>query len=453
MRGSLRNLLDPVSARAREHPTRNGAIVLVVALLVIVGAVTQKVPILDSQSGYTLIGDFAKFGDVNSRTPVRVDGVNVGMVTGELAGPDPRRYAQLKMLITDHGVVLHSDATAAVRWRTVLGGPVYIDLTPGSPDAPRLHGPIPVSHTSYQVEFDDVLQIYNGSTDQAQRDMLQGLSATFDAPAGTQRSIAALPDLRTVGAGLAPYQGTEPGDLSRLVTNTAHTAQALGASVSSLQSLVTGAAQTLGAVDAQRIALGQMLALSPGTLQETNTTMARLRTTLGHLDPLVVHLEPGSQLIASMSHALRPALGQTQAALTEARPLLHSAPPTFADLHAASLAGVPILQGLMAPIARLNDSIFPWLQQRDPDTRVINYQAIGPTFSVLDKAASEYDSSGYRLHLTTLLGSASVIDESALTAGHSSLMAECLRTARPAERPNCPAVTGLLMGTLFGGQK
>lgn len=453
MKHSLRDFVDPVSSKAQTHPVRTGAIVITLGLLLIVGTVLQKVPILDSESGYTIRADFAKVNNVDSRTPVRVDGVDVGMVTGVGAGPDPRRSSELRMLITDSGIALHSDASAQIRWRTILGGPVYVDLDPGSSDAPRLSGPIPVSRTGSQAELDDVLRLYNGSTDQAQRDMLKGLSQTLAAPAATQGSIGALPDLSTVGSGLAPYQGTDPGDLSSLVRTTAQTMQELGANFGSLQTLVSGAAQTFGAIDAQRPALGQMLSLSPGTLDSTYVTMARLRTTLDHLDPLVSHLEPGAQLVASTSDALRPALGQTQAVLNEARPLLASARPTFADLRAAAQSGTPVLEGLMAPIARLNNQIFPWLQARDPDTRTINYEAIGPTFSVLDKAAAEYDQSGYRLHLSTLVGSASAIDESALGAAKRSMTSECQHAAGRGQRGNCSAVVALLAGALVGGER
>ena len=317
------------------------------------------------------------------------------------------------MLITDSGLVVHSDASAAIRWRTVLGGPMYIDLNPGSPDAPSSATVrSPSRARPSQTEFDDVLRIYNGGTDQAQRDMLKGLSQGFGAPRPTGTTIGALQDLTTIGQGLKPYGGTIPGDLSRLVANTAQTAQALGTNVTDLQTLVSSADQTLGAIDQQRVALGQMLPLSPGTLDSTEVTMNRIRTTLNHLDPLVNHLLPGAVQIAPASHALQPALDQARIrVLIDAQPLLHDARPTLSNLRAASIAGVPVLTALEPTLNRLNSSILPWLGQRDSDTRVINYESIGPTFSVLDKAGAEYDEAGYRLHLSTLLGTASLLDE------------------------------------------
>ncbi len=454
MKRRLRNLIDPVTSKNVEHPTRNGAILLIITLLVVAGVVTHKIPLLDSTSGYTIRADFRAVNNVNNRTPVRVRGVDVGLVTAIKAGSDPRRASELDMRISTGDVVVHNDASAKIRWRTVLGGPMYVDLNPGSPDAPKLNGQtIPLSRTSSQVELDDITRIYNGKSDQAQRDMLRGLSAGFGAPAQTGTTIKALPDLNTVAAGLKPLGGTEPGDLGRVVRNTGQTAQALGASVSALQTLVTGANQTLGAIDHQRIALGQMLELAPGTLDSTQVTMTRIRTTLDHLDPLVTHLDPGAKLIASTSRALQPALDQTRLVLKEAQPLLHNARPTFANLRVASLAGAPVLKNLKPTIDRLNASILPWLSQRDPDTRMINYESIGPTFSVLDKAASEFDTAGYRLHLSTLLGTASVLDEGILTQAHSTFTHQCLQVAPAAKRAGCGAVASVLTGGLFGGAK
>jgi ABC-type transporter Mla subunit MlaD len=450
----LRNLIDPVSSRTVEHPVRNGAILLIVGLLVVLGAVTHKLPLIDSQSGYTIRADFAFVNNVNNRTPVRVDGANVGIVTSIGAGPDPRRSSELKMLITYPGLVVHSDAGASIRWRTVLGGPMYVDLDPGSAGAPKLgDGVIPVSRTSSQVEIDDVLRIYNGNTAQAQRDTLKGLAQGFSAPAATGTTIESLSDLRQVGQGLAPYEGTDAGDLSRLVATTATTAKALSANVNALQTLVTGARQTLGATDAQAVPLGQAIELSPGTLDSTEVTMNRLRTTLNHLDPLVTHLLLGASLIASASDAAQPALDQANSLLREARPLLRNARPTFANLRAASTAGVPILNGLEPTFDRLNTDILPWLGRRDSDTRLLNYEAIGPTFSVLDEAAGGYDSEGYRLYLSTLAASNSVIDEGILNDAKGTFTSQCEQVADALQRARCPTVVSALTAMLFGGKQ
>ncbi|HET9073641.1 MAG TPA: MlaD family protein [Solirubrobacteraceae bacterium] len=443
---SFRDLVDPVASRGGGHPLRTGAIVLALGVLVVVAVFLNAVPILDAQSGYTLRATFAQANNVSNLTPVRVDGVDVGEVTSVGPGPDPRRSSTVSMLISKSGLVIHSDASAEIRWRTILGGNMYIDLNPGSPDAPALHGPIPLSHTADQVELDDVLRLYNGGTVQAQRSMLRGLSATLAAPAGIDRSIGALGDLRTVGAGLAPYQGTLPGDLSGLVASSAHAVRELGASTADLQNLVSGAAATLDAVDVQKVALGRALALSPSTLAATLSTSHRLDTTLRLLTPLAAHLEPGAARLARTADVAQAALAQLTRVLADARPLLAAARPTFAHLASLAGTGTPLISALRAPLARLNTNILPWLSQRSSFTRLRNYESVGPFFSVLDNAAAGYDASGFRLYLSTLLGSASVIDEANLIQSERALSAGCRAAAKPGQAAGCGAVTRLLTG-------
>ena len=72
---------------------------------------------------------------------------------------------------------------------------------------------------------------------------------------------------------------------------------------------------------------------------------------------------------------------------------------------------------------------------------------------LLDEAAAEFDESGYRLHLSTLLGSASVIDEPALTSAKRAMLSECHSVAKSRQQSDCSAVAAVLLGMLTGGQK
>jgi phospholipid/cholesterol/gamma-HCH transport system substrate-binding protein len=456
MSNPVRNLLDPVGSHTVEHPLRTGAVLLTVAVLVVIGAVTHTLPFIDSVGGYTVTADFAKANDVNTRSPVRVDGVDVGIVTGVSPGPNPRESSKVTMQITTSSVHLHSDASAAIRWRNLLGGTVYIDLNPGSSDAPKLSGPIPASRTSYQVEFDDLTRVYNGNTETRQQQMIAGTTKALSAPRQIGTSIHALPALTTVGSGLKPLGGLDPGDLSKLVANTARTTKALSASVSNLQSLVSGADDTLAATDAQRVKLGEAMQLSPGTLESAEVTGKRLDTTLDRLDPLVTNLEPGVKKIAPMTRTLGPALIQANAVLKESQPLLRNAKPALVSLKAASQTGTPLLSGLQPTLTRLNTNILPWLDEASPIAGMLDYETIGPAFSVLDSAGSGYDSAGYRIRAAVLLSTpvAMLMDAGTvlggLTGGESTISAACRREATANEQGDCGAITAVLSRIALG---
>jgi len=451
MTRQLRDIIDPIPSRLHSSPLRNGAILLALIALAIYMALTHNIPIINGKPGERLRADFAYANQVlPSQTPVRVNGVEVGKVDKVEAGPDPQRSTRVEMRITDDGVTVHEDARAEIRWRTLLGGRMYVDLEPGSPGAPRKDDwVIPVARTTSQVEFDDLLQPYDGGTEKAQRDVLRGLSKTLSQPRATRDAVDALPDLKPVGRGIRPVLGTQAGDLRGVVKATAKTVEALGADTGQLQRLVTGARQTLAATAAQRQNLGEFLEQSPPSLDETQATMLRLRTTLDHLDPLADRLRPGARKLASAAGAARPALAEADALLREARPLLTDAGPTFDDLGATARSAVPVIQDFEPTIDRLNDRILPWLGERDDEAKIRNFEGIGPFFSVLNMAAAEYDKVGYRLHLSTPGGNNSVI-----TLAIAGIERQCLqgKTTRAA-RIGCARAAKVLGHGWFGRGK
>jgi ABC-type transporter Mla subunit MlaD len=435
----LRDRIDIKPARHRPRPLGIGLVVIVVIVVALVSAVTHHVPLIPT-SGQTVHAVFNSADQVSGRTVVRVDGVQVGNVVGVSPGPDPYRNSLVTMQITDPGIHLHSDASAQIRWRTVFGGLVYIDLHPGSSAAPALVAPIPVARTSNQVELDELLDTYSGVTPQEQRNMIGGLASSFSAPGGIDRTLHTLgPALTTAGAGLAPLLGTQDGDLSGLVAAAARTVAGLD-NTPGLQNLVSGADETLAATDATHVGLGQSLDLLPSSLQSTDATMARLRITLIHLNPLVTRLQPGARAVAPAIHVADPTLGELDAVLHDARPLLSDASPTFAALHQASEEGVPLMEGLDPTLTRLVSKLLPFLNSTDSGTKLKIYESIGPFFSSIDSAASQYDAIGHRIRLSVVPSLAGFLT----TAPTGAMTAACDASTVPHAQTLCPSLVGAL---------
>jgi virulence factor Mce-like protein len=442
---ALRKRLDFIPAEHHTRPLISGLVVIGVVMFALVGAATRHIP-LTGKSGHPVRAEFAAADQVSKRTVVRVGGIEVGRVDKVQAGSTPTRTSLVTMRITNSHVKLHQDASAQIRWRTLLGGLMYIDLQPGSPSAPLLgDAPIPASQTSSQVELDQFLQPYTGTTAQAQRDLLKGLRYTFTDPQGVGRTLRTLPVLRTVGRGLKPLRGTESGDLRRLVAATAKTVQALD-DTAGLRDLVAGADRTLGVTEARRNELGQLLDLAPPSLDSTFTTMARLRTTLDHLDPLAARLRPGARALAPAAQATTPALRQTRALLREIRPLLRAAGPTFDALGGASRSGVPLMAQLDPTLTRLDGELLPYLRKRDSGTRLLNYEAIGPFWAALAMDAGEFDRAGYRIRFTVPFGPNSFISSPVASA----MARACARSAIRGGAAECAKVDAALARSWFG---
>ena len=83
-------------------------------------------------------------------TEVRIAGVEVGSVTAIDRDGDHALFTLRVSSSAAHA--LRADATAELRPRTPFEGTAFIDLHPGSADAPPLGGAtIPLSHTSIYV--------------------------------------------------------------------------------------------------------------------------------------------------------------------------------------------------------------------------------------------------------------------------------------------------------------
>lgn len=443
---TIKRFTDPRPAQAHSHAARNGAILIVVTAFLTFCAVTGNIPFIGGVPGEPVRAEFTSANQVNGQTPVRVDGVDVGKVEKIEAGSQPRRTSMVTLRITDEDVTVRRDASAEVRWKTLLGGAMYIDLHPGSPSAPPIEDRvIPTERTSSQVEVDDLLQPYDGTTEQAQRGTLKGLAEGLGDPRGTGRTIETLPALETVERGMEPLRGQTRDDLRRLVESTGETVDALGADTASLQALVTGANRTLAATQRRRAELGELIELSPSTLDETSVTMTRLRTTLDHLDPLVAELRPGVRELAPAANAANPALDQADALLDELRPVLRDARPAFASLERASDAGVPLLRGLDPVVRRVDAEVLPFLAMRDDENKLRTFEAIGPAFSAAAMAGAEFDDNGHRFRLTV-----PAANNSAVALKESNFATSCRQSVSGARADGCAPLAHVLAQGWFG---
>jgi virulence factor Mce-like protein len=450
VRSSISRRLESLRGDTTNYSARTGAVVVGLMALFLVVTIAQWRPI-GGDSGRLVKAEFTAANQVNDFTPVRVAGVEVGKVKSVEAGSSPGT-ATVTMLITDEDVVVRRDARADVRWRTILGGNMFIDLQTGSPSAPELGDTtIPAGRTTSQAELDDITQIYDRGTDEQQRAMLRGLRSTLADPDGIGRTIETMgPALKDIGLGLEPLRGRESDDLRRMIAATARTVAGLGRDTAKLQGLVAGADRTLAATAAQRSDLGELIDLGPSSLDSTRSTMRRLHTTLGHLDPLVAKLRTAAPSIAPAARAATPTLEQTRALLRAARPLLRAAGPTLTALKRTSANGVPLLRELDPTVSRLNAELLPYLDRRDPSTKLRNYEAIGPFFSSLASVAAPYNDAGHLLQFAVTFGPNSVVSFNSPPS--KAAVRDCRASVPARARGGCSTAVRLLT-RIFGGRR
>ena len=89
-------------------------------------------------SPFVLKAVFTTETELHIPSPVRIAGVDVGEVTSVKPLGGNSRAAVVTMDINNNGLPIHADATAGILTRIFLEGNFYVDLHPGTPNAPVL---------------------------------------------------------------------------------------------------------------------------------------------------------------------------------------------------------------------------------------------------------------------------------------------------------------------------
>jgi virulence factor Mce-like protein len=428
---------------------RNGLILLAVVGAALFYAYSGgKVPFAP-KGGYTVKARFATAANVTpGKTPVRVDGVEVGEVEKVERAPGNRGVV-LTMRINkeEDGFKLQRDARADIYWRTLLGFAFYVELTPGTDPRPLGGETIPESRTTAQTELDQVLASATPPARAGMQRFFKEFDKGFNGNQAAGRTLDVLgPSFRQIGPGVGALRGKSDGDLTSLVQQTSRWTGALARREVELGNLINNAETTLGVTAARKADISSMLQNAPSTLDQTRSTMSRLRTTLDVLDPVAEDLRPGARKLDDASLAMRPALKQLQPVLADARPLLRDLRPALRSLRSASRSGTPLMSQMEPVLQRLNSGVLPGLNEVNPETGLKEYEAVGPTIASVSNSASLFDKNGTTQRFQAVNGGANTLALLPCNVGQdlTKLKLDCT---------DVKAVFGAFFGLPTGGSK
>jgi phospholipid/cholesterol/gamma-HCH transport system substrate-binding protein len=390
----MRSSSRPANSSHRHTPRLvfRGALVIAASLAIVWSALTLHIPFLAS-GGQIITATLASIANARVGQPVRINGVDVGQVAAVAAGPNGTGVLKLRI---GSGIRVHTDARLDLRWRTFFGGNMAVALDPGSPSAPALRGPLPISATRSQIEFDQLLEPFDPPGRDAVRQLLLQTSVALARPAAPRTAAALLaPTMAGAETTLEALRGTVPGDLATLVRSTGRAAAALSSSEHDLGDLIDSASITLGVTAARREDVGRLLDASPAALTQTTVAMRRLRGTLDQLDPLVSDLRPAAPLVAAAVSAAKPGLTSLTHVLHLLRPALASLSDAVGGLRTLAPVAVPVLQQLRPSLERLRSAVLPALDRVQPDNGLRLYEVIGPWFAAATSSVDEFDGIGH----------------------------------------------------------
>ena len=292
-------------------------------------------------SPFVLKAVFTTETQLHIPSPVRIAGVDVGQVTSVRPFGDGSRAAVVTMDIDSNGLPIHADATAAIQTRIFLEGNFYVNLQPGSANAPTLTSgsTLPAANTAGPVQLDRVLAALSSNTRANLQTLVRGYGASLNAlpTAGQDAAQNQDPSVRGLTGAQALNQslrysagafeasaivnqallGTQPHDLSNSVIGNEEVFRALASRQTALASLVTTFDATVSALASRQQDLSDTIAALPPLLRTTNGALTSLNASFGPTKRFAKAIVPGiEQLDPTIGQAL-PWLSQSTALVSQ----------------------------------------------------------------------------------------------------------------------------------------
>jgi phospholipid/cholesterol/gamma-HCH transport system substrate-binding protein len=368
---------------------------LVVLALAVAGYILLHQPAFNFAPNYYTVR--AQFASSAAVTPgqgqaVTIAGVQVGQVGGvELVNG----RAVVTMNIFRQYAPIYRDATVLLRPRTPLKD-MYLALDPGTRQAGAVPdgGTLGVAATAPDIDLDQILASLDADTRSYLLLLLAGGAQAFRDPSTAADAASIAPDGATgpgntaapSPAAVADLQGTfkrfaplnrdtrafatllaqRNANLREAIHNLQRVATALGGVDGQLASLIASSNTNFAAISSQDANLEAGLSLFPSTLNQTNTTLGKVRGFTNQLGPALQQLLP-------FARALGPALNAS-------RPLFHDTTPVIENqLRPFSTAVQPVARALRPAATKLADATPPLTRSINVVNRLFNTLAYQPS--------------------------------------------------------------------------
>jgi virulence factor Mce-like protein len=355
-----------MSRRQPRNPVTIGLIATAVIVVLLFLGFTKDIPFTKP---YEVNAVFQSANSIRPGSPVRIAGVDVGKVK-EVKPEEGSDAAVVVMQIKEEGLPLHTDATAKIRPRIFLEGNFFVDLQPGSPEAPTLKdgGTLKVTQTATPVQLDEVLTSLQQDSRQDLKDLLDQLAITLNSKPTAAENRDSDPSARGETAAesfndayddipeaekstsqvFEALLGVEPGrDVSRLLDGTARTTGALIRNENALRGLITNFNATMAALAAESSNL--------------RVSIRELPTTLAAADRAFDSLNAAFPSTRAFAREILPGVRETPATIKAAFPWIDQARPLMGPNELGGL--VKQLAPATADLAQVTDAAIQLLPQ------------------------------------------------------------------------------------------
>jgi virulence factor Mce-like protein len=341
---------------------------------------------------------------INKNSPVRIAGVNVGKVTKVTKGPG--NTAMVEMAIEREGLPIHQDATLKLRPRLFLEGNFFVEIKPGTPSAPGLKrdGTIPLAQTATPVQIDQVLDTFASDPRTNLQQLLKGFAdaVSLAGDVALRRTFKALgPASLGIAQSAEATRGIRRDDLSKIIVDQGTFLGAIDAQRAQLGNLITGFRQTMGAFADRQTQLAATIRGLDSTVQTIRPALTELDGTLPPLRRFAVALEPALVAAPGVLDHASDFLGATKILLRSDRAgaLLRLLTPAVQELRASERLLPPLLSQVQPVAACVRDKGVPILNSPLKDGDLTNglpaWKELASLSVGLSGAAGNFSGDGY----------------------------------------------------------
>lgn len=299
--------------------------------------------------GFRFRAAFPEATTVAAEADVRMAGVSIGKVKKqELEQGGGRSIVEME--IEDEYAPVPMDTRAILRQKTLLGE-TFVELSPGSPSAPKLpeNALLARGQVNETVELDEILRIFDNPTRRAYATLVRELELTGRDGRGEDLNdaIGNLPAFSRDGADVLGVLDVQERALTEWIRNTGLVFDALNRREGELADLIVNSSRVFSATQARDDELAETIRVFPSFLRETRSTMVRLQRFARDTRPLVNDLKPvadelgptvrdlgafGPDLAATFK-SLDPLIEESRVTLPEGARLLRGLEPFLEAAH------------------------------------------------------------------------------------------------------------------------
>lgn len=282
---------------------------------------------------------WATFPDAASVAPglgqnVQINGVTVGQIDDATTDNQGRGLVLMTIREADYDRPVYQNATVVMRPTTPLNA-MYIELNPGTPDAPEVpeYGVLPLSNTTSPIIIDQPLSHLDENSREALRELLsQTTVALAKAPRDLPATVNSLGDLSNRLKPIAQQLDVRRDKVKQLVTSLGIVARTIGNNDVRLTTLANNLQTTLAAVASQNDALRNSFNQLPGVADALRNSTGAVQGLSDQLDPTLDNIREASDTLPGSLNGLTKTVDTLDTTLDKLDPVAEKLRPTAADL-------------------------------------------------------------------------------------------------------------------------